>query len=882
MSIWSRIANVFRAERLRNEIDEELASHLSEAVEMGQAPSDARKALGSVLRHREASRDIRVLGWLDSLRADVIFGWRQLRKNKVSSAAAVLSLALAIGSCTAAFWLVDALLLRPLPVTNPEQLYVVERQSIGDDGGPQVGESCSYPLFRMMQASLQGQAQFLAISYADRADLTYGSSQSEKAYRQYVSGGIFESFGLRPAAGRLLTKADDLTPGAHPHAVISHDYWTRRFGQDSSVVGRTFRMGPNLYEIVGVIGKGFTGTEPGTIVDVFVPAMMKGQVIHQPYSWWLRAFVRVPPGLTAQTIRDRLDIPFRAFQDERARTLTRISEERRMQILNEKVVLVPAASGMSGMQNNYRLALSALSVLVTLVLLIGSANVANLMTAKATARAREMALRISIGAGRGRLMQLVLMESAWIAFLAAALGGVFAWWSAPIVVSLVSTPDTPVRLALSADWRLLSFGLSLALGVTLLFGLAPALRASRVRPANALKGGEDPHGRKRLINALIAVQVAFCFIVLFVGGLFVATHDRMVRQPTGFSSERLLALDVVTAQPQLPVYWDQVASHLKTLPGVERVALAGWPLLSNQGWNGFISVKGAPPGQVLCDFLNVSPGWLDLMKIPLLDGRDLQPSDVHPGSAIVNESFAKAYFGGENPVGRTFVGVAGSIPVRIVGLVRDARYWNMRDRLGPAAYLPFATVDSKGSAQPKSDASLLVRTATEGPLAMAALLRREVSAARSEFQVNNLRTQKELVEMHTVRERLLAILAVFFSLVALALAGVGLFGVLDYSVLRRKREIAIRLAIGAPSADVVWQVLGESVAMVFIGAVAGLGLGMASQRYIRTLLYQVTATDVTILAVPTVALLVAALLASMPPALRALRLDPVKALRAAE
>jgi putative ABC transport system permease protein len=284
MSIWSRIANVFHADRLRRELDEELESHLSEAVEMGRTPSDARKALGPALRHREASRDIRVFAWLDSLRADIIFGWRQLRKYKVSSAAAVLSLGLAIGSCTAAFRLVDALLLRPLPVTSPEQLYVVERQSIGDDGNLQVGASSSFPLFRMMKESAQGQAQFLAISYAERGELTYGPGQEpEKAYLQYVSGGMFESFGLRPVAGRLLTDADDLTPGAHPYAVISYDYWTRRFGQDLSVVGRTFRMGLNLYEIIGVVGKGFTGAEPGTMVDVFIPAMMKGQVIHQPY-----------------------------------------------------------------------------------------------------------------------------------------------------------------------------------------------------------------------------------------------------------------------------------------------------------------------------------------------------------------------------------------------------------------------------------------------------------------------------------------------------------------------------------------------------------------------------------------------------------------------
>src|ERR1017187_2122425 len=322
--------------------------------------------------------------------------------------------------------------------------------------------------------------------------------------------------------------------------------------------------------------------------------------------------------------------------------------------LDQRLVLEPAAAGASNLQNEYRRSVVALGVLVALVLLIACANVANLMTAQAASRAREMALRVSIGAGRWRLVQLVLVESAILALLAGAIGGLFAWWSAPFVVGMINPPDNPVRLFLPADWRVLGFGLALTLGVMLLFGLTPALRASAVKPASALKGGEDPHTRRRIMHALIAAQVAFCFLVLFVAGLFAATFERLSNRPTGFVADRLLTLDTVAQRAEAPVFWDQVAEHLRGVPGVEAVALAGWPLLAGGSWNGFVSVNGAPPGPILAYFLSVSPGWTDAMKITLLGGRDFRPSEASPGAAIVNETFAKQFFKGENPIGQSF------------------------------------------------------------------------------------------------------------------------------------------------------------------------------------------------------------------------------------
>jgi len=306
--------------------------------------------------------------------------------------------------------------------------------------------------------------------------------------------------------------------------------------------------------------------------------------------------------------------------------------------LNQTVLLEPAASGVSDLQSETRRPLAILGVLVALVLLIACANVANLMAAQASARAREMAVRVSIGGGRWRLVQLVLVQSAWLALLAAVVGGLFAWWSGPFVVSMINPPDNPARLLLPADWRVLGFGLGLALVVTLLFGLVPALRASSVNPVSALKGGEDPHSKRRLMHALIGIQVAFCFLVLFVAGLFVKTFDRLSHQPTGFSADRLLVLDAVAKQPQPLEFWEQLADHLRSVQGVETVALTDSPLLGGNSWNNFVSINGAPPNGVLSFMRGVSPGWLEAMKIPLIDGRDFLPADTHPGSALVKEN----------------------------------------------------------------------------------------------------------------------------------------------------------------------------------------------------------------------------------------------------
>jgi predicted permease len=874
MSIWSRIANVFRSDHLSVEIDEELRSHLDEAIAQGRDPAEARRAFGSLIRHREESRDLRLIVWLDSLRADAVFGWRQLAKRPGASAAAVLSLALAIGACTSAFRLIDALLLRPMPVAHADRLYAMILRGTGPDGSFRDSESNEYPQFRLMRAAVKDDAELIAISYLDRADLTFASDREmEKAHLQYVSGWMFSSFGLQPALGRLFTENDDLKPKAHPYAVLSFDYWTRRFGQDPKALGRTFQLGHDLYQVVGVAPEGFTGTEPGVFTDIFLPTMMHAGVTHDDWSW-IRTFIQLKPEGNADRVRERLQALWNVVQRERAKAFTSWPQERLKKFLNQRVIVEPAAAGLSEMRHSYRVALAALAVIVALVLLIACANVANLLTAQAAARAREMALRVSIGAGRWRLVQLVLVESALLALLATIIGGLFAWWSAPFIVARINPPDNPARLVLPADGRVMLFAMALSIGVTFLFGLLPALRASAVKPASALKGGDDPHSRRRLMHALIAAQVAFCFVVYFAAGSFVSTLDKLAHQPTGFSAERLLALETVARQPQPTELWYQVALHLRELSGVKNVGVAGWPLLDNNSQNGFVSVNGAPPHELLAYFLPVSPGWLDTMKIPLIDGRDFLPGDTNPGVAIVNQAFAKEYFDSQDPVGKSFD--RGKQHLEIVGLARDARYRNMREPITATAYVPLRFPPPESLDR----ATFLVRSSSANPLSLVPLLRQEIQRARLEFRVSNVRTQMEINEAQTVRERLLAMLAVFFAAVGLLLAGIGLYGVLDYSVLQRRREFGIRIAVGAPAAHIVRQVTIAVFSMVLFGSVAGAGIGLLLEPFVKTLLYQVKPSDLSALILPSLAILVATLLAALPAVVRAIRIDAVAMLRA--
>ena len=881
MSLLSRIANVFRGERLNREIEEEYASHLEEAILAGRDPVEARNALGNALRRREESHDIRVLAWLDTLRADFVFGWRQLKRNRVTSIAALLSLALSIGACTSAFRLIDALLWRPLPVAHPERIYVLSRRGMGFDNRPGEWDSWAYPDFQLMRDAAKGQGELIAVSYADRADVTYKTDQEmEKAFVQHVSGWMFPTFQIQPAIGRLFTENDDRSPGLAPYAVLSYDYWTRRFGRDPGVVGRTFHYGDGVYAIIGVSEKKFTGTEPGIVVDIFIPTMMHRGVVRQD-STWIRTLAIVAPGVSVEPLRAKLAAVNYAFEKNRLSGEAGLSQETLRNVLANQIRMEPAPTGASGMQNQYSRALAAIAVLVVMVLLIACANVANLMTAQSAARSREMALRVSIGAGRFRLMRLVLAESALLALFSSLGGALFSWWSAPLVVGMINPRDNPARLILPADLRVLAFGMALIVCVILFFGLVPALRASSVKPISAVKG-DDAQTHPALMHGLIAAQVAFCFLVLFVAGLFVTTFERLSNKPVGFSPQRLLLLETISRSAQPAVYWDQVQDHLRNMPGVERVSQAAWPLLKGVGWNDSISVNGAPPSIDLAYFLNVSPGFFETMKIPMLAGRDFRPGDTYPQAAIVNQTFARKFLQDDNPVGRSFDKSSddGSRErMQVLGVVADAYYSNIRTML-PVVFVPFHHPLTQNTSKQISEATFIVRTTASNPLALASPLRQEVGRVQPQFRVSNILTQKELNQAQTIRERMLATIAMFFAIVAILLAGMGLYGVLFYSVIRRRREIGIRIALGARTANVVRPIVaGISIALA-IGTLTGLVLGLMSTRYIESLFYQAKATDPIQLAAPSLAILLAAIMAAAPAVARALYINPVELLRA--
>ena len=888
MSVWSRMSNAFRGERLNREIDEELQSHIEEAIAAGRDPEEARRALGSGpgsgLRAREAGHSIRVAGWLESLLADVRFGWRQLGRNKVTSAAAVLSLALGIGSCVAAFRLIDALLWRPLPIANASSLYVLSRQMIGLYGRPSEDGYWATADFNLLRDAAKDQTDLIAVSDADRTDVTWSTdNNTEKAHVVYVSGNMFLLFGLEPTLGRLLTPADDRAPGAGPYAVISWDYWNHRFGRDPHVLGRSLHIDDQTFEIIGVGPHDFTGTETGTVTDIFLPLSMNSLATRESISWH-HSFMMLKPGVNPITalepLRQYLSAVSRTFESGCSRCFSGLPQATIDRLLNKKLVFNPAGAGISDLQKSYRRSLAILGLLAALVLLIACVNVANMMTAQAAARAQEMALRISIGAGRRRLVQLILCQSALLAFFASILGAVFAAWSAPFVLGLVNPTDNPARLALPADWRVLGFGFGLMLLVVLLPGLLPALRASAVRPVAALKGGEDPHAPRRLMRVAIALQIAFCCLVLFLSALFVASFQRLQNRPLGFSTDHLLLLETVAGKGQLPVVWNQTAEALRAVPGVASVAISGWPLLGRIRINSDISINGAPPSPISAFFLNVSPGWLSTMKIPLVSGHDFSTQDGSPGTAIINETFARTFFPGQDPIGRTFERGANQPPNKIVGVTPDMPDHDLREPIRPAFYVPLDEIDADSAPGPVRFATFTVHVGTQNPLTLAATLGQLIAKRHNGLRVSNVTTQLDLVRDQTIRERLIAMLAAFFAAVALLLAGIGLYAVLNYSVLQRRREIGIRMAVGSTRAGIVRIVTVDVFLMIALGGCAGIALGFGATRYVESLFYQVKATDADMLALPACAILATALIATLPAVLRALDTNPTEILRA--
>ncbi len=883
------IKQLFSRQRLYSDLSQEIQEHLAEKIDeltasgmsREEATHAARREFGNATLIEERGREAWQWPSIENVLMDARYGLRQFRRNRATATVAVVSLALAMGACVSAFRLIDALLLRPLPISTHGRLFVLSRSNADPTQSARQIDGWAYPDFALMRDAVKQDADLIALSYTQRTDLTYASEDAmEEAYVQYVSGSMFEDFGLQPALGRLLMPADDRTPGAHPVAVVSYDYWTRRLGRDPRVIGRTFRLGDQAFEIVGVAPRPFTGTEPGIPTDVFLPTMMHRWVTRADATWH-RTLAIVHPGVPLGALGAKLQSISNQFERQRLKGNAEVSKQLLDNSVNRKLFIEPAASGVSVMQQDYRTALVWLTILVGLVLLIACVNVANLMTALGRARAREMALRVAIGAGRGRLVQLVLVESAMLAFAAGLLGAGFAQWSAPWVARSISTPDYPARFSMPADWRVLGFGAALCVVVVLLFGLAPALGASGVRPASVLKGGDDPSARHRFTHILIAAQVAFCFLVVFAGGLFVATFQRLEHRPLGFDPSHLILLETVAPQGRTPVAWAQMADSLRATPGVAEVAESGWPLVRSGAWGGAISVAGGPPSEDLGYFLTISPGWLATMKMRLLAGRDFSPQDSFPGAAIVNQTFVKEFLKTSDPVGMVFEQVYGGQRQRcqVIGVVPDAPYRLVHEAMLPVAFVPFRQVDDKAMVLPQYGGTFAVRTKEDNPSALETDLRRKVSQADAGFRVSSVETQQELLDVQTVRERLLANLGVFFAAAALLLAAIGLYGVISYTVAQRTNEIGIRMALGARRFGIVRLILREVAVLIGIGVAIGAGLALGGGRAANSLLYGLKANDPFTLALAAILLTAIGLAATFAPARRATKVDPMVALR---
>ena len=883
-----RLAGSVRPPRTDHDLQEELRSHLELAAERetgrGHAPADAarlaRVQSDGVAQTMDALRDQRGLPRLDALRADVVFGWRQIVRHPAASVTVVLSLGLAMGAALAAFRLVDAVLLKPLPVADPARLLVLTRTTVNMDQQFEDRDDFDYPTYRRYTERVGHQGQVMLLGMAARRSIVIGAGDPEHAIQQFVSGNVLATLGIQPAAGRLLGATDDTVPDGHPVAVITHDFWQRRFGGDPSVVGRTFRMGGRVYEIVGVSGRGFTGTEPGAVTDLFVPSMMNPEALKSDGWSWFRIWIRPNTGVASLNIQAALDAGFRSDQVEHAKGFAADTPKARIdQFFKERLSLLPAGAGASRIQKAFRQPLWILATLAALLVLVACANVANLLLARAMSRRVEMALRLSIGAARRRLIQLLLVESSMLAVLAAAVGALFSWWAAPFVVSMLTTPDAPIRLILDLDVRTLLTAATLTIAVTLLFGLAPAIRASAAPLLDALKEVRGQRAHRRLANALIAAQTAFCVFLLFGASLFVGTFDRLRDRPLGFVPDNLVQLVVEGGRQSTRDEWAQLAGALQELPRVESAAVTGWAPLTGNRWRSTVIVAGRSTPENAPNWMSVTPGYIGTMGMRLLEGRDLVAADRSPakdkagnpvpGAAIVNESFARAYFDGKSPVGQRVLVKSTNAPVEIVGLVADSLYFSVREASHPGIFVPL---------EPRSGATMMLRTESAAP-DLLKILRAEITRLRPDMQVQLAAPFEALVTRQMIRERLLAALSTFFAGLGLVIALIGMYGVLNYAVVRERREIGLRMALGARPSHIVRLLTTRLVATVVVGAAAGLVAGVALSGVVRVLLFQIEPTDLSALAAPLAALAVASLIAVLPPAIRAIRTDPTQTIK---
>jgi len=897
------LTRLVRRDRLERELDAELQFHVAEEAARleadGVSPAEARRralaAFGGVEPIKEQARDARGTRWLEDLSRDVRYAFRMMRRSPMFTLAAVASLAVGIGANAAIFSISDALLLRPLDVTRPNELSFLNRA-----GYSQPNYRFSYPgLIRLQQAVPD--VQLAAASSTVRFQLDRESG-AELALGQLVSGTWFDLLGVHAAAGRLIGASDAEAPGGAPVVVLSHDFWMRDFGADPRAIGGSLRVNGVPLTIVGVTAKGFSGINVGTRVDLWAPVTMQQDLrfrgnasiddadgskpwVTQDGVSWLTIVARVTPVNLAESSAQIAAV--RKHETEEAAAKIASIPQRNFR-LRERVELVPGARGQSSLRDNFSQPLAVLMVTVAAVLLIACANLASLLLARSAARGREFALRLSLGAGRGRITRQLLTECLTLAGLGGLAGLGLAQLGGHALLVLASSTGRAIPLDLPVDWRLITFTGAATLVSGVLFGLGPAIRASRPSLVDPLKaggratGGELRPGKFGFGKILIALQVALSFALLVGALLFLRTFRNLIGADSGFDRTQVVVAmfdPVLSGVPpaQLPDLYGRLIERANAIPGASRASLAlTGPVTGSQRVSSILiesePMRVGKDADVREEY--VTPDFFQAVGMALLRGRPFAADDDARKTkvAVVNETMARHFFGTTDPIGHHF-GYDAPADVEIIGVVRDARVDGPKDDVPSMVYYPFAQNPNEFAR------NLYIRAG--GPVEAAeSALRSAVTAVNRTLAVREVTTLEALNERSVTEDRLVSQLTGVFGLLAVGVACLGLYGTVAYSVVRRTNEIGVRMALGATRGSVGWLVLRETLLLVGAGGVLGLAIVWPLLTYLTTLLYGISPHDPVAFAGAATGLLLAGALAGAIPAWRASRVDPLTALRA--
>jgi predicted permease len=859
---------------------------------------------------------------------DLKYAVRGLVRSPLFTIVALLSIALGIGANTAIFTLVDEVLLRQLPVKDPQQLVLFNgaRNHYGSNSG---GNMLSFPMYEDFRDNFVEPAVHLArVShavpnpaptpkvfsgvFARRAvAMNVGiDGQTERVPGEIVSGTYFQVLGVGAAIGRVIGPDDDRERGNSPVAVLSHGYWRTRFGADPEIVGKTITVNNTKLTIIGVSQAGFDGVDIGYVPSIRVPLTMKAQMtpnwddVDNRRSRWVNVFARLKPGVTPDQALAAVQPFFHGLleQEVQEAAFSNTTAYTREQFLKGQVGLLPASQGRSPIRQQLSQPLWLLLGIVAGVLLISCANVASLLIARAAARQKEIAVRLALGASRGRIVGQLLVESVLLAAIGGTLGLAIAWWTTKFLLGFLPTSDTPHVITGAIDYRVLAFNFLLSLATGLLFGLVPALRSTKPHLAPTLKDqvGAVAGGGVRFRKALVVAQVTISILLLISAGLFIRTLKNLRLLDLGIKPESLIAFNISPAisgytPERIPPLYKSLVERLSAQPGVQGVAFASIGLLEGNEWDSTMTIEGydAKPGEQRNPYCNsVSPGYFKTMGISLLRGREFdardegavpKPSDPNTNDgrgngyrhAIVNQSFATRFFGDTDPIGRHIgfgLNPGTPTPLEIVGVVRDAKYTGVRDDIPQQVFFPLL------EERTPSSVVMYVRTAGD-PSATFTAAQRTLHELDSNVPMYNLRTLERQIDRSLLVERFIATLSTAFGVLATLLAVIGLYGVMAYTVARRTREIGVRMALGAVQGDVVWLVMREVLTLVGTGLAIGLAAAWGLNRVVGTVLYGITASDPFTIAGAAAVLAAVSLLAGYVPARRATRVNPVLALR---